>query len=73
MKRTTTTFAALTFAELGLAETVSTRLLVGAARLMVQIYKKDQAVAVFLAQGKEPKASALVSDRGLRDAGMCDE
>lgn len=48
-------------------------LAVGAARLMVQIYKKDQAVAVFLAQGKEPKASALVSDRGLRDAGMCDE
>ena len=52
---------------------VALALLFQAVRLMYRIYKREQAIAAFIAQGNQPKTSVLVSNRGLQDAGMRDE
>lgn len=43
---------------------------IGAVRLMVQVYQREKAVREFLAQGPAPKSSEMASNADLERAGM---
>lgn len=43
---------------------------VGAAKLILRVQKREQAIREYLALGVEPKSSELASVMKLRDAGM---
>ena len=47
--------------------------LIEALKAMHKLYKRDKALADYMAQGNKPKSSKMASSRALKSAGVIDE